>query len=60
MANKSNRTLSIDDDVYRNFKIETTINEVEMSETVEAFMVNYNKASKHLREERIIKQSNNG
>ena len=49
---KVNTTLSIDEEVKMDFKIETTRNRVDMSETVEQLMIDYVKVSKSLHAER--------
>lgn len=51
-GNKKRSTYSIDEEIRNNFKIETTINGVDMSETIEGFMSNYVIASRKLRKER--------
>lgn len=57
MADKKNYTFSIDPEIHRTFKIENTINESDMSLSIENFMRTYNNASKQMREERILKKS---
>jgi hypothetical protein len=49
---KKQSTYSIDEVIRKNFKTECTINEVDMSETIENFMENYAIVSKRLRKER--------
>lgn len=45
MADKVNRTYSISKDVVRDFKIEATYRGVDMSETIENFMIYFTKSS---------------
>jgi hypothetical protein len=47
---KENTTLSIDTDVKLAFKIATTMNGVDMSETVESFMLRYSQDTNKLRQ----------
>jgi hypothetical protein len=49
---KENTTLSIDSDIKLAFKIATTMNSVDMSETVENFMLSYSQNTDKLRRER--------
>lgn len=56
MAHKENTTLSIDSDVKLAFKIATTMNGVDMSETVEDFMLRYSQNTNKLRKERDEKE----
>lgn len=53
MGHKVNQTLSIDSDVKKDFKVECTLNGVDMSETVEQLMVDYTELSRSLRNERL-------
>lgn len=52
MADKVNTTLSIDSDIKKRFKVECTLNSVDMSETVEQLMSDYIELSTELRNER--------
>lgn len=56
MAGKKQSTFTIDTDVKKEFKVETTINGVDMSETLENFMKHYCEVSKKLRKERESKK----
>lgn len=56
---KKNVTLSIDEQIHRDFKVEATMNDNDMSMVVENFMISYIKASKQLREERMLKKYTN-
>jgi hypothetical protein len=49
---KVNITLSIDEDIKERFKISTIKNKVEMSETVQDFMVRYSDLTDKLIKER--------
>lgn len=60
MSNKKNVTFSVKSDIHKDFKIENAINDSDMSEAVENFMLSYVKASRQLREERILKSNDNG
>lgn len=50
MSDLVNRTFSVNKDVHRDFKIECTHQGVDMSETIESFMISFTKVS---REQRI-------
>lgn len=52
MSELVNRTFSVDKQKHRDFKIECTHQGVDMSETIESFMVSFTKVS---REQRINK-----
>lgn len=45
---KKNTTLSIDENIKKNFSMECIRNDVEMSETVETMMLNYIEASNEM------------
>lgn len=47
---KENTTLSIDSDIKLAFKMATTMNGVDMSETVESFMLRYSQDTHKLRQ----------
>ena len=47
---KVNATFSIDENIKKTFKIETTINSDEMSSLIEKFMNTYNELSKSRRQ----------
>ncbi len=49
MGVKKPSTFTIDESVKQSFKVECTLNDAEMSETVEFMMKEYIKASKELR-----------
>jgi hypothetical protein len=49
MEGKINRTYSIDVKVFKDFKIECIYQNVEMSETIENFMLSFSNVSKQSR-----------
>lgn len=57
MAKKPS-TFTIDEDVKQDFKIQTTLDGIEMSDAVQQMMVNYVSSSKRLHEERNKRKEN--
>ena len=51
MAEKKASTYTIDEDIRKAFKMECTLNDVEMSDTIAHMMENYIKISQQLRKE---------